>query len=87
MHLLQRLEGRQVLNTSYIKWLNGMVQERLATLTHKYHHAAQRIQDFEIDIYLIMSTYNFCCFHQELSTRAVGKLRGSSDRHQQWLVV
>jgi hypothetical protein len=72
MHLLQRSEGGQVLNTSYIERFNGTVRERLATLTRKCCHAAQRLQALEVGMYLIGSTYNFCCFHQELSTRAAG---------------
>jgi IS1 family transposase len=70
MRLLRRSEGGQVLNTSYIERLNGTVRERLATLTRKCRHAAQRLQALETGMYLIGSTYNFCCFHHELSTRA-----------------
>ena len=73
MHLLQRSAGGQVLNTSYIERLNGTVRERLATLTRKCRHAAQRLQALETGMYLIGSTYNFCCFHQALSTRAAGE--------------
>ena len=73
MHLLRRSEGGQVLNTSYIERLNGTVRERLATLTRKCRHAAQRLQALETGMYLIGSTYNFCCFHQEQSLRAAGE--------------
>jgi transposase-like protein/IS1 family transposase len=73
MHLLQRSKGGQVLNTSYIERLNGTVRERLATLTRKCRHAAQRLQALETGMYLIGSTYNFCCFHQALSIRAAGE--------------
>ena len=72
MRLLQRSEGGQVLNTSYIERLNGTVRERLATLTRKCRHAAQRLQALETGMYLIGSTYNFCCFHQALSKRTAG---------------
>ncbi len=72
MHLLQRSEGGQVLNTSYIERFNGTVRERLATLTRKCRHAAHRLQALETGMYLIGCTYNFCCVHQELSTRAAG---------------
>lgn len=73
MHLLQRSGGGQVLNTSYIERLNGTVRERLATLTRKCRHAAQRLQALETGMYLIGSTYNFCCVHQQLSKRAAGE--------------
>jgi transposase-like protein/IS1 family transposase len=69
MHLLQRSAGGQVLNTSYIERFNGTVRERLATLTRKCRHAAQRLQALEMGMYLIGSTYNFCCFHQALNKR------------------
>src|SRR5437588_4653292 len=73
MHLLQRSGGGQVLNTSYIERLNGTMRERLATLTRKCRHAAHGLQALETGMYLIGSTYNFCCFHQELSKRAGGE--------------
>jgi hypothetical protein len=50
------------------------VRERLATLTRKCRHTAHRLQGLETGMYLIGSTYNFCCFHQELSTRAAGEV-------------
>jgi len=67
MRLLQRSGGGQMLNTSYIERFNGTMRERLATLTRKCRHAAQRLQALETGMYLIGSTYNFCCYHQELS--------------------
>src|SRR3989441_2971803 len=73
MRLLQRSGGGQMLNTSYIERFNGTMRERLATLTRKCRHAAQRLQALETGMYLIGSTYNFCCFHQALSTRATGE--------------
>src|SRR5947209_9818773 len=73
MRLLQRSEGGQVLNTSYIERLNGTVRERLATLTRKCRHAAQRLQALETGMYLLGSSYNFCCFHHQLSKRAAGE--------------
>jgi IS1 family transposase len=76
MHLLQRSAGGQVLNTSYIERLNGTVRERLATLTRKCRHAAQKLEALETGMYLIGSTYNFCCFHHQLSTPVAGEAQG-----------
>jgi hypothetical protein len=73
IHLLRRSAGGQVLNTSYIERLNGTVRERLATLTRKCRHAAHRLQALETGMYLIGSTYNFCCFHQALNKRVAGE--------------
>ncbi|SRR6266436_622115 len=59
--------GGQMLNTSYIERFNGTMRERLATLTRKCRHAAQRLQALETGMYLMGSTYNFCWCHRELS--------------------
>src|SRR2546425_12997994 len=60
--------GGQMLNTSYIERFNGTMRERLASLTRKCRHAAQRLEALETGMYLIGCTYNFCWPHQELST-------------------
>jgi IS1 family transposase len=73
LHLLRRSAGGQVLNTSYIERLNGTVRERLATLTRKCRHAAQRLPALDTGMYLIGSTYNFCCLHQALTTQDAGE--------------
>jgi IS1 family transposase len=73
LRLLQRSGGGSMLNTSYIERLNGTVRERLATLTRKCRHAAHRLHALETGMYLIGSTYNFCCVHHELSTRTAGE--------------
>jgi IS1 family transposase len=79
MQLLQRSQGGQVFNTSFIERFNGTMRERLATLTRKCRHAAQRRQALEMGMYLVGSTYNFCCAHQALGQRtgpeALGRQR------------
>jgi hypothetical protein len=67
MRLLQRSGGGQRLNTSYIERESSTMRERLASLTRKCRHAAQRLQALETGMDLIGSTYNFCCDHQELN--------------------
>jgi IS1 family transposase len=69
MRLLQRSQGGQVLNTSFIERFNATMRERLATLTRKCRHAAHRLHGLETGMYLIGSIYNFCCTHHELSKR------------------
>lgn len=68
--LLQASLGGTVLNTAFIERLNGTMRERLATLTRKCRHAAQRVHPLETGMYLIGTTYNFCCPHQALSKRS-----------------
>jgi transposase-like protein/IS1 family transposase len=69
--LLQASLGGTVLNTAFIERLNGTMRERLATLTRKCRHAAHRVHPLETGMYLIGTTYNFCCPHQELSKRRI----------------
>ncbi len=67
--LLSMTLGCQQFNTSLIERFNATMRERLASLTRKCRHAAQRLETLETGMYLIGSTYNFCWPHQELSTR------------------
>ncbi len=67
--LLQASRGGTVLNTAFIERFNATMRERLATLTRKCRHAAHRVYPLETGMYLIGSTYNFCCPHQELRKR------------------
>jgi len=66
--LLQASLGGSVLNTAFIERFNGTMRERLAALTRKCRHAAQRLEGLESGMYLIGCTYNFCFPHHELST-------------------
>ncbi len=65
--LLQASLGGSVLNTAFIERFNGTMRERLAALTRKCRHAAQRLETLETGMYLLGCTYNFCWPHQELS--------------------
>ncbi len=66
-HLLTMTRGCKEFNTSLIERFNATMRERLASLTRKCRHAAQRLETLETGMYLIGSTYNFCWPHQELS--------------------
>jgi hypothetical protein len=65
--LLQASLGGSMLNTAIIPCFNGTMRERLATLTRKCRHAAQRLEALETGMYLIGCTYNLCFPHHELS--------------------
>ena len=65
--LLQASLGGSMLNTAFIERFNGTMRERLATLTRKCRHAAQRLEALETGMYLIGCTYNLCFPHHELS--------------------
>src|SRR5947209_5324809 len=66
--LLQQSRGGTVLNTAFIERLNGTMRQRLASLTRKCRHAAQRLHGLETGMYLIGCTYNLCFPHHELSS-------------------
>jgi len=70
--LLQASLGGSVLHTAFIERFNGTMRERLAALTRKCRHAAQRLEALETGMYLIGCTYNFCWPHQELSSKKYG---------------
>lgn len=65
--LLHVSGGGSVLNTAFIERFNATMRQRLATLTRKCRHAAQRVDGLEHGMYLIGCTYNFCWPHHELS--------------------
>ncbi len=65
--LLHLTAGCQQFNTSLIERFNGTMRERLAALTRKCRHAAQRLDALETGMYLIGCTYNFCFAHHALS--------------------
>lgn len=71
-YLLQASRGGTLLNTAFIERFNGTMRERLATLTRKCRHAAQRLEALEAGMYLVGCTYNFCWPHQQLSSRQMG---------------
>src|SRR5437868_3612319 len=47
--------------------LTQPMRERVASLTRKCRHTAQRLTTLEAGMYLIGCTYNFCFPHHELS--------------------
>ena len=58
----------------------GTLRERLATFTRKCRQAAQRLQALEMGMYVVGSTYNFCCAHHALKPRT---RPGASGRQRQ----
>jgi IS1 family transposase len=66
--LLMHSQGGGVLNTAFIERLNATFRERLATLTRRCRHAAQRLEALETGMYLVGCVYNWCIVHDELSS-------------------
>jgi transposase-like protein/IS1 family transposase len=67
--LLTLTKGCVEFNTALIERFNGTMRERLAPLTRKCRHAAQRSETLEMGMYLVGCTYNWCWPHHELSNR------------------
>jgi len=61
--------GCKEFNTALIERFNGTMRERLAALTRKCRHAAQRRDTLELGMYLVGTTYNWCWPHHELSQK------------------
>ncbi|HEY1348419.1 MAG TPA: hypothetical protein VGF67_02190 [Ktedonobacteraceae bacterium] len=66
--ILAQSGGGSVLNTAFIERLHATFRERLATLTRRCRHAAQRLEALEAGMYLIGCIYNWCVVHDELSS-------------------
>jgi len=59
-------QGGIQINTAYIERLNATFRERLAILTRRCRHAAQRTEAVRAGMYLMGSVYNFCTVHHAL---------------------
>jgi transposase-like protein len=66
--VLQRTPGCLVANTAYIERLNGTFRARLACLARRTRSLARQQPTLEHGMYLIGTIYNFCTFHQRLTT-------------------
>ena len=66
--LLRRTPGCLVVNTAYIERLNGTFRARLACLARRTRGLARQLQTLEHGMYLVGTIYNFCTFHQSLTT-------------------
>jgi transposase-like protein/IS1 family transposase len=72
--LIQRSQGKGVINTAYIERLNATFRERLATLTRRGRTLARHTATLHSGMYLIGTVYNFCTYHTSLS-RVAARVR------------
>ncbi len=66
---LRATPGCAVANTAYIERLNGTFRARLACLARRTRSLARQEQTLAHGMYLVGTIYNFCTFHQSLTTR------------------
>jgi hypothetical protein len=63
---LSRSHGGLLINTAFIERLNATFRQRLAPLTHRWRHAAHRLETLQAAMFLLGTTYNFCTLHHAL---------------------
>ena len=71
--ILRATPGCLVANTAYIERLNGTFRARLASLVRRTRGLARQAQSVTDGMYLVGTLYNFCTFHQSLTTRDHGR--------------
>ncbi len=59
-----------MLNTAYIERLNATFRARLALLTRRTRALARRPALLHASLYLVGTIYNFCTYHDSLTTAA-----------------
>jgi IS1 family transposase len=57
--LLQRSQGRTIINTAYIERLNATFRQRLACLSRRTHHLVQKQATLTAGMYVVGCFYNF----------------------------
>lgn len=70
-----------VINTAYVERLQATFRSRLAPLARRTRAAARRRATLEAGMWLIGTTYNFCCWHRSLRLAR----RGSAAARRRWV--
>jgi len=64
--MLERTQGRGVINTAFIERLNATFRQSLSSLARRTRAIARHIRTLEAGMYLVGSVYNFCTEHKSL---------------------
>jgi len=64
--LVQKTQGRGVINTAYIERLNATFRSRIAALVRRGRALARQIPTLHDGMYLVGTVYNFCTYHKSL---------------------
>jgi transposase-like protein len=67
--LITASQGKGVLNTSFIERLNATFRSRLFALVRKTRCLARRGETLQWGVFLIGTVYNFCTFHDSLTSK------------------
>lgn len=64
--LIQKTQGKGVINTAFIERLNATFRQRIAPLTRRSRNLAQQAETLVAGMYLVGCFYNFCDYHHSL---------------------
>lgn len=64
--LIQKTQGKGMINTAFIERLNATFRQRINSLTRRTRTLAQKAETLVAGMYLLGCFYNFCDFHHSL---------------------
>jgi len=64
--LIQKTQGKGVINTAFIERLNATFRQRIAPLARRSRNLAQQTETLVAGMYLVGCFYNFCDYHHSL---------------------
>jgi len=64
--LIQKTQGKGMINTAFIERLNATFRQRIAPLTRRSRNLAQQAETLVAGMYLVGCFYNFCDYHHSL---------------------
>ena len=64
--LIQKTQGKGVINTAFIERLNATFRQRIAPLARRSRNLAQQAETLVASMYLVGCFYNFCDYHHSL---------------------
>ena len=65
-HLIERTQGKGMINTAFIERLNATFRQRISSLTRRTRTLAQQAETLVAGMYIVGCFYNFCDFHHSL---------------------
>jgi hypothetical protein len=65
-NLIQRTQGKGVINTAFIERLNATFRQRISPLTRRTRNLAQQADTLVAGMYIVGCFYNFCDYHHSL---------------------
>jgi len=64
--LIQKTQGKGMINTAFIERLNATFRQRISPLTRRTRNLAQQAETLLAGMYLVGCFYNFCDYHHSL---------------------